>query len=201
MTTTAVDSEAFGEAHRRLLADPSLQFTLPDAQSAQPPAWLEPLLRFLETYGGVLKPLFYGLLIAGAAWFAWQVGKLLYARWRERGPAVSEAAWRPQAAAARALLDEADALAAAGRYGEAARLLLFRSIEDIDAHRPGLVRGASTSREIAGAEALPADARGAFGTIAALVERSLFARGMLDAGGWREARDAYGRFAFGGRRG
>lgn len=197
MTTVATDSEAFADAHRRLVADPSIQFDLPRAPREEPPAWLEAVIDFIRDNAGVLKPLFYALLIGMAAWLLWILGSALYARYKEtRGhTAQPENIWRPQAAAARRLLEEADALAGAGRYGEAARLLLFRSIEDIGARRSNLVQPALTSREIAGAGALPEAARGPFATIAALVERSLFAGRGLDASGWGEARAAYARFA------
>ena len=199
VATIQVDSEGFEAAHRRLLADESLQFDLPVATPDPPPAWLEPLLRFMRANAGVLEPLFYLMLAAFGAWLAWLAGRALYERWRERAPSSAAAPeWRPEAAAARRLLEEADALANAGRYGEAARLLLGRSIEDIDAHRPDLVRPASTAREIGRAPAIPTPARTAFATIAAIVERSLFARRPLDAGGWGEARDAYRRFAIDG---
>lgn len=197
--TVSTDSEAFAQAHRRLLNDASIQFDLPAAERAEPPGWLEPLIAFVRDNAAILKPLFYAALIATAAWIAWRVGTQLYRRWREReAPSVEEAGWTPGATAARRLLEEADALADDGRYGEAAHLLLFRSIEDIDARRPELLRRALTSREIARAERLPEAARGAFGIIASLVERSLFARRPLDASGWEQARAAYSRFAFEG---
>jgi len=105
------------------------------------------------------------------------------------------AAWRPEEKAARALLAEADAMAAAGRYDEAARLLLHRSLEDIAARRPTLLRPALTSREIAGVPSLPDAVRGAFAAMAAPVERSLFGGRALDSAAWQEARAAYGDFA------
>lgn len=196
MTTVAVDSKAFEAAHARLRADPSLQFDMKPEVRDPPPAWLEAVIRFLADNGHVIKPLFYALLIALALWLAWRLGVPLYRRWQERGaPRRAEPEWRPEAAAARRLLEEADALAREGRFGEAARLLLFRSIEDIDARQPGLVRPAFTAREIARADRLPAAARAAFATIATLVERSLFAQHPLDASGWSRARDAYADFA------
>jgi hypothetical protein len=94
------------------------------------------------------------------------------------------------------LLDEADLLAGQGRYDEAARLLLHRSIGEIDAHRPDLVRPALTSRDIAGHPLLPAGPAAAFARIAALVERSLFARRPLGPDDWRDCRVAYREFAF-----
>ena len=105
-------------------------------------------------------------------------------------------AWRPSEELAVELLDEADVLAGEGRYDEAARLLLHRSIGEIDAHRPDLVRPALTSRDIAGHPLLPTGPAAAFARIAALVERSLFARRPLGADDWQACRAAYHDFAF-----
>jgi len=112
------------------------------------------------------------------------------------GQKEPEASLQPEAAPALALLGQADALAADGHYGEAARLILHRSIEDIEARRPALVRPALTSRDIAGLPALPGGPRAAFARIAMLVERSLFARRALGADDWRDCRAAYQEFAF-----
>ena len=92
---------------------------------------------------------------------------------------------------ARALLAEADALAAEGRFAEAVHLLLYRSVEDISARRPGLVRPAMTSRELAAAADLPTVARHAFSRIARAVEISLFGGRSIDAGAWEQCRSAY----------
>ena len=75
---------------------------------------------------------------------------------RARGGREEQAGWRPEEGQAVQLLDEADVLANEGRYDEAARLLLHRSIGEIDSHRPDLVRPALTSRDIAGHPLLPA---------------------------------------------
>ena len=107
-----------------------------------------------------------------------------------------EAGWRPEEGQAVQLLDEADVLANAGRYDEAARLLLHRSIGEIDAHRPDLVRPALTSRDIADHPLLPRGPAAAFARIAALVERSLFGRRPLGADDWQACRAAYREFAF-----
>ncbi|HEV2867298.1 MAG TPA: hypothetical protein VGX37_12385, partial [Allosphingosinicella sp.] len=115
--------------------------------------------------------------------------------WRRKG-ADAEESWRPEEAPARALLSEADALASRGLFSEAAHLLLFRSIEDIDSRRPALVRPALTSRDIAALPAIPERPRGAFSRIAMMVERSLFARRPLAEPDWRECRAAYEEFAF-----
>ena len=115
---------------------------------------------------------------------------------KERRGRKTKETWRPEEEQAVQLLDEADMLAGQGRYDEAARLLLHRSIGEIDAHRPDLVRPALTSRDIAGHPLLPAGPAAAFARIAALVERSLFARRPLGPDDWRDCRVAYREFAF-----
>jgi len=107
----------------------------------------------------------------------------------------AEPEWRPDEKAARTLLADADRLAAEGRFAEAAHLLLLRSIEDLDSRRPRTVRRALTSREIASLDALPESARPAFGSIARVVERSLFGGAAVDAGDFAACRQAYEDFA------
>ena len=70
-------------------------------------------------------------------------------------------------------------------------LLLYRSVDDISDRRPGLVRPAMTSRELAGAHDLPTVARHAFSRIARAVEISLFGGRAIDEGAWKECRSAY----------
>lgn len=114
---------------------------------------------------------------------------------RER-KAKETAAWRPEEEQAVQLLDEADVLANEGRYDEAVHLLLHRSIGEIGAHRPDLVRPALTSRDIARHPLLPPGPASAFARIAALVERSFFARRPLGPDDWQACRVAYREFAF-----
>jgi hypothetical protein len=137
---------------------------------------------------------------AAALFLAWAIVRRLQDgkwSWRRRPALEAPAeAWRPDEAPARALLREADALAAEGRYGEAAHLLLFRSIEDIDRRRPRLVRPALTSRDIAGAPALPPGPKRSFGDIVMMVERSLFGGRTLEQQDWQACRSAYEDFAF-----
>ncbi len=59
----------------------------------------------------------------------------------------------------RSWLDEADALAAKGRFAEAIHHLLLRSVEDIARRRPKLVRPALTSRELSASDGIPAARR------------------------------------------
>src|SRR3546814_8570614 len=78
-----------------------------------------------------------------------------------------------------------------GRFAEAVHLLLYRSVEDIEGRRPGLVKPAMTSRDLAEAHDLPSVARGAFSRIARAVEISLFGGRSIDAGAWEQCRAAY----------
>lgn len=196
MTRTASTAQTVAEVHARLRAHRDIQFDLPHAAPPKPSSWHWsgefPALEFL----------FWPLVALGAALILFVIARTIYFRIRS-GPAevVAErevAKWRPEERAARALLAEADAMAAAGRYDEAARLLLHRSLEDIAARRPRLLRPALTSREIARVPALPELVRSAFAAMAAPVERSLFGGRTLTRDAWEEARAAYGEFALPG---
>lgn len=195
------DPARFEEAHRRLAADEAIQFDLARFEPPKPPAWLKPLLEMLEGLGPLLTFLFWGLVAAGVLLLLYWLFRFLEAKGLFGGGgegAGDEEDWRPQEAPARALLEEADRLAAEGRYSEAAHLLLHRSIADIDDRRPDLVRPALTSRDIAGAPNLPPGPRAAFSRIVMLVERSLFGGRDLDRGDWSACRAAYEDFAFAG---
>ncbi|MFL6863543.1 MAG: DUF4129 domain-containing protein [Allosphingosinicella sp.] len=205
-------------AHRALIADPDIQFALqPASPPPRPPEWLldvaralgrlfRPVGRAIEWVGSFFPDAPYALILlwtviglAGAALIYGASQRLGHGTWpmpwRRRRRAGSEAAeeegWAPEEAPARAWLEEADALARQGRYAEAVRHLLYRSIEDVGRRRPRLVRPALTSRELAAAPALPPPARSLFARIAASVERSLFGGRPVDAGEWSEARAAY----------
>ena len=93
------------------------------------------------------------------------------------------------------MLDEADRLAAAGRFAEAVRLILHRSIEDIERWRGDSLRPSLTSRDIAAFETLPDAARTVFRRIVGDVERSLFAGNPLGEADWTRARADYAGFA------
>lgn len=216
--------ERFAAAHKVLRGDSSVQFdlTAPDPPP-QPPSWLK---NFFDWLGDVLEPVgrffawltgfmpdapyarillwtMVALLVAGLLWLVWQ--RLRHGEWRwrrryaaEGAPADEEESWAPDPAPARRWLEEADALAAQGRYAEAVHHLLFRSVEDIARRRPKLVQPAVTSRELAAADALPANARGLFGRIAAIVERSLFGGRPIGESDWSAARKDYAEFAMAG---
>lgn len=198
-----------------------IQFApVPDKAAPQPselPEWLkaigrflarllEPVGRFLEWLFGPIVRLFglnwnaieialAGLAVIGAAWIAWMLLRPWLAARRTRPVEVESAEWGPDRDAALALLEDADRLAAEGRFGEAAHLLLQRSVAHIAAARPDWLKPSSTAREIGRIEPLPSRAKTAFGVIAREVERSLFALRGLSADDWTRARAAYAEFA------
>ena len=158
--------------------------------------WLAQQLTHLAPYAGII---FWTCVAAAVALLAYLLFATFYRR-RRSGDAEAEAvedatSWRPSEKAARALLGEAEALAAQGQYAQAVHLLLQRSLEDIQRHRPRLLKPALTSREIAGADWMPGLVRRAFAAMAAPVERSLFGGRPLAQADWEEARAAYGEFA------
>jgi len=214
----SIDQE-FASAHQALRADSSVQFNLtPPDPPPQPPAWLKSLLEWLRD---VVKPVFDWvgqllpdapfarfllwavLAIAVAALIVGIYYRLRHGHWRwpwrrqdEAGALpVEEEEWQPDAAPVRSWLEEADALAAQGRFADAIHHLLLRSVEDIARRRPRLVRPALTSRELAAAETIPSAARELFTAIARLVERSLFGGRDVGQPDWESARTAYSDFA------
>jgi len=193
---STIAAQDFAEAHRRLLADRSIQFDLPRADAPELPQWL---IDFMTASLPVMKAVFWIGLAGGVLLLLYAIARrALGAKWSwgRKREEMEDETWRPGEGPARRLLGEADALAADGLYAEAAHLLLFRSIEDIDARRPDLVRPALTSRDIAALPAIPDRPRSAFLAIAMMVERSLFAARPLAADDWRDCRAAYEEFAF-----
>lgn len=144
-------------------------------------------------------PVFQKLLLAAGiallAFFLWRLIAPWIANLHRPANKAAHAPWTPDRGAALALLEDADRLAAEGRYDEATHLLLQRSVEQISAARPGLLHPASTAREIAASPSLPATASLAFGIIAGRVERSRFALRALAQDDWHVARKAYADFA------
>jgi hypothetical protein len=199
---------ALKAAHARLLGDKAIQFSFTPQPRIAPihlPPWLRALAHAIGAGVRFLSPLVVYLFWVGLALAAVVVVYLILREvlgvrfgWRRRRVQTrpSPADWRPEALKARALLADADRLAAEGRFDEAIHLLLYRSIDEIDDRRPHLVRPALTSRDIAGLEALPETARATFGQIAEVVERSLFGGQPVRAASYAECRTAYEEFAF-----
>src|SRR5581483_8053345 len=184
--TAAAANDWVAQAHARLLADRTLQFKLGQFEPPPPAPWLLALLktiaRVVTAAWPVLRVLFWLGVALAVVLLAIAVVRAVRG-WRPRpgrtatpAPAQADTAatLQPSPRRARALLEEADRLAADGRYAEAAHVLLFRTIDDLEARRPQAVRPALTTRDIAALEQIPAPARGAFAVIARQVERSFF---------------------------
>lgn len=193
--------------------DSAIQFS-PLAEPKQPegPDWLQ---QFLEWLGELLAPVGHAFNAAfGMIGLSWQIMQwvllavvLGFVAWllirhfpkigeHTKAPPL-EPDWMPERSAALGLLEDADRLAGAGRFDEATHLLLQRSVAHIAEAHPGLLQPSTTAREISALAALPNDARDAFATIAARVERCLFALRALNQDDWQAARTAYAEFALG----
>jgi len=202
-----VEASDFAQAWTEMRSDSDIQFSevdVPQTQAEPPPDWL---LNALEWLTDALAPLGRAL-VAGWPVLQWvllalAIAVVAYILWRMFGPDLQSRRsrpddagdWVPDQQAALALLEDADRLAAEGRYDEATRLLLLRSVGQIAQARPDLIEPSSTAREIAAQPSLPANARSAFAVIAGRVERSLFALRHLSEGDWQAARAAYADFA------
>lgn len=197
----------FEQAHAALMRQHDLQFDFQTVVPPKPPEWLKPLLsaigHFLQFIAPAFTYIFWGgLALGGAAILFFVVRELTGLGGFNRPPRPVKleplaSDWRPPAARARTLLRDADALAAEGRFAEAAHLLLFRSIDDIDERWPNTVGPALTSRDIAGHAGLSGKARDTFLVIARIVERSVFGGAAVGAADFAVCRKAYEDFALG----
>lgn len=197
-----LDPELIDPGYDQTIAGGDIQTAFPPPEPPpETPGWLTALFDaiadFFRWSAPALKPLLWiaAILLALFILYHFVPG---FARWvddllrRHRHSADdADDVGQAEAGAARALLSEADALAAEGRFAEAVHLLLYRSVEDIEGRRPGLVRPAMTSRDLAAAQDLPGVARDAFSRIARAVEISLFGGRAIDASAWQQCRGAY----------
>ncbi len=205
-TATGPDPAALAALHARLLRDRDLQFAFPAVKTPAPfrqPDWLKALedmlVRAFEAAWPVLKVLFWVGLALGAALILSLIVRELWGvrfarRRRAQAARAKPADWRPDPLRAAALLENADRLAALGRFDMAVRLILHRGVEDIDARRPHAVRPALTARDIAALETVPPAARTAFARIAAVVEFSAFAGRPIGEAAFAQCRQAYEAF-------
>lgn len=202
MTVQASTAQSVAKAHEALRARADIQFEMVAARPPEIPEWMRWLGRQLSHLAPFAPTIFWICVAVGAAIILYliisAIIRALPSRDADAEAEPDVATWRPTEKAARALLAEAEALAGQGRYAEAVHLLLHRSLDDIQRHRPRLLRPALTSREIAGAEWMPGIVRRAFAAMAVPVERSLFGGRSLAQTDWEEARAAYGEFALPG---
>jgi hypothetical protein len=195
----AAAEQKLAAAHQVLRQTKGLQFDFTTAHPEKPPAWAEALLRFLSEFAPVLKYVFWGGLALALVMIAWFiVSELMSGRidGRMGRKSFTQGGVRPEPARALALLEEADRLAAEGRFDEAIHVLLFRSIDDISGRRPGAVKPALTSRDIVRLAAMPDEARHAFARIAEAVERTFFGGRPAAKDDFARCRSDYETFAF-----
>lgn len=201
MAETAAD---LGKHHKELLADPSLQFHF-EKQGAppEPPDWLEPLAGLIEFIAPFVVYIFWAGLIIVVALVLYTIITEILQRMPDRKKQAEPESdlpvpeFRPSRQRAHVLLEEADRLAREGRFGEAARIILHRSIEDMETAFPGSIAPAMTSREIQTISYLSEKGRATFSKIASAVEASLFAGRPLDQARFMECRQAYESFVAG----
>lgn len=196
----------FDDAHRALLNDRRLQFTFEEFTPPQvePPDWLDPVWRFFDAIAPFLGYVFWaGVGVGGFIVVYMIVTEVIRRRPRRLASAKVEAAapkpeYRPAPSRAHALLSEADRLAAEGRYSEAVRVLLHRSIEDIERAFSMIIGPGLTAREIGALDPLSPRGRDVFADIARAVETSLFGGRPLGVEDFVRCRDAYASFALPG---
>ena len=198
---SAADPDKLEQLHRQLLSDPSLQFKFEHLEPPKPSALPEWLVKLFEFIAPLMNYIFWAGLVVVAGLIAYA----LISEIMRRLPAMQEEAkqdelppvpeYRPAAARAHALLEEADRLAKEGRYGEAVRVLLHRSIEDMEVAFPMTIAPSMTSREISTIDHLSTQGRTTFTKIARAVEHSLFAGRPLSGDTYAECRSAYESFA------
>jgi hypothetical protein len=194
---------SLARAHRELLSDSTLQFAFEQPKPPDPPSanWLEPLAELFRLIAPFLSYIFWAGVAIVAAMIVYAIVSELVRRMPQSRAGqkpeaeVPVAEFHPAAARARALLEEADRLAREGRHGEAVRVLLHRSIDDMDEAYPATIMPSMTSREIAMLAYLSEQGRATFVKIAKAVERSLFAGRSLTADEYAECRRAYESFA------
>lgn len=192
--------DSVASAHERLAREGGFQFDHAMFPPPKIPGWLTWMGEALKAIAPMLKVVFWIGLAALALLLivaiVREIIRLKAPPARAEGPKLTaDPVWRPDAAAARDLLSAADQLAGEGRFLEAAHLLLLRSVEDIQKHRPKALRVSYTAREIALLPALPDAARSAFAGIAGVVERGLFGGRPVDAEDFAACRAAYEAFA------
>jgi len=170
--------------------------TVPKPKPPRDP-WLN--LGFL---GPIFQILFYAILAAAGLYILYLILSAIVVARRNYVPKEKDEdlpdipTYQPDEETARVLLNDADELAAQGKFAEAVHAILFRSIQDIEDKRPHHVKRSLTSREIAGLSVLSPTARTGFSIIGGLVERNFFGGRPLGAQDYAISKSAYKDFAF-----
>jgi len=191
------------EAAREVLANDAIQRELPD-QTSLAEASAKTLRRMQQRQprlsrfrralgGGILYTTIAVILSLVLLWLG--RGLLGYAPDRplgaDDGPAdpmgERDLVARPQA--------DAEALARAGRYTEAAHTLLLETLKELTRRHGRALAPSLTSREILAAVDLPSAARQALGEIIEVVEVSHFGNTELGPDEYARCRTSHGRFA------
>jgi len=193
--------DGFADLHAEVTSRTDLQFEFSAIELPQSPTWLLGLADFLSAIAPLVGFLFKAAIAIIVLLVLFFIGReLILIRWpaskqkSARAHATSDH-YQPTPERARALLEEADRLAAAGRFAEAARHLLHRSIQDIEEHQKTPLSLSLTSREIGRLDILSVPARTAFTMIAEAVERGLFGERPVSEADFRLCRSAYADFA------
>ncbi len=207
-TSAFAASLAFRSAHAELMSDPtySFDYVTPEIPEIRTSSQNRDLGILGDIFGMIASALVYifwagVIVIAGAILFyiaseAIRLQRAKNPKVKTKTKAVQAPAYTPDADAARLLLSDVDALAAAGKYDEAVHTLLLRSIEDIKVNNPRAVARDLTGREISALPILSDAARAAFSGISRRVERSLFGGRSLTEDDFKRSREAYEGFAF-----
>ena len=179
------------QGYERLTQDATLQVRFPPAaaHAVEPPAGPSALAGAGDLFWIVAVVILAVLAVVGV--------QAVRTRGRPRLPRTASAS-APEIAAVplpAAILEDADALAAAGQYGAAVHALLLRGVGVIQGRFPGALGPAHTSRDIAALAVLPPALRDAFSGIAARVEQAVFAQVPLGAGDWDACRTLYAGLA------
>lgn len=199
------------QSWEQLRENPNLQFEPVEVPPPEPPdlGWLEAILEWISNLFSPVGNAFAGswtiiqwAMIAVAAlaviFIIYRVIEVRVLSTSGARPSLVESEWQPDQHTTLALLEDADRLAAEGKFDEATHMLLQRSVAQIAAARPDWVEPSSTARELAALSAMPEAAQSAFSIIAERVERSMFALRPLDKSDWERARSAYANFALEG---
>ena len=215
----AESREQLEDAHKALSRDFSYQQELPDLPDApsdfEAPEWLRVLGQILDAIFSFLGPILQVLLIGAGVvlllYILFSIGRAFYERRHRmaelmrRRPQPKETLddvdMRPDEAFARNLLEEADRLAALGKFGEAVRTLLHSSIEDMRERVRQRIGIAMTAREIGRIGSMPDTSRSALQRIIHKVEISVFGHSEVLEADYKDARADYSTFAFGGGKG